>query len=150
MASDVGEFLEDVCIVMQSQANLDNVSINFEVAKQPLLCHCSEHQMKQVFMNIIKNAIESLDNHGTVSVSTYCTDKSVFITIADNGTGIPDDIKDKLGQPFYTTKEKGTGLGLMSCYKIIDEHNGKIDFTSEVGKGTVFSIELPLIKEIIR
>ncbi|MBP3953641.1 ATP-binding protein [Bacillus suaedae] len=147
VAADVGKYLKDVCIVMQSQANLDNVSINFEAAKQALYCHCNEQQLKQVFMNIIKNAIESLDNHGYVTVSTDRTDKSVYIKIADNGEGIPDEVKEKLGQPFYTTKEKGTGLGLMACYKIIEQHNGKIDFTSEVGKGTVFSIELPLIKE---
>ena len=147
IVSDVGKLLEDVCIVMQSQANLDNVSINFEAVKQGLLCHCSEQQLKQVFMNIIKNAIESLDDHGsvTVSTSTNFTDKSIYITIEDNGVGIPDNIKEKLGQPFYTTKEKGTGLGLMACYKIIEQHKGKLDFTSEVGKGTVFSIELPLI-----
>ena len=145
IVSDVGKLLEDVCIVMQSQANLDNVSINFEAVKQGLFCHCNEQQLKQVFMNIIKNAIESLVNHGSVTASTYFTDKSVFITIADNGVGIPDNIKEKLGQPFYTTKEKGTGLGLMACYKIIEQHKGKIEFTSEVGKGTVFSIELPLI-----
>lgn len=145
---DVGKLLEDVYIIMQSQANIENVSINYESTKQALFCHCSEQQLKQVFMNIIKNAIESLDNQGSVTISTHYSEKNVYITITDNGAGIPDEIKERLGQPFYTTKEKGTGLGLTVCYKIIEQHKGKIDFTSEVGKGTVFSIRLPLVKGI--
>ncbi|UPG65809.1 HAMP domain-containing histidine kinase [Metabacillus endolithicus] len=64
--------------------------------------------------------------------------------MSDNGEGIPTSVQQKLGQPFYTTKEKGTGLGLMVCYNIIEQHKGKIHFVTEEGEGTTFTIEIPL------
>ena len=74
-------------------------------------------------------------------------DNHILISIQDYGTGIPEAVLDKLGEPFYTTKEKGTGLGLMVTYKIIEEHTGWIEVASEEGKGSLFQIYLPINHE---
>ncbi|UTI42898.1 ATP-binding protein [Niallia sp. RD1] len=141
---NIGKILLDVYTLMQSQANLDNVVINLDAYDNDLHALCNVDQMKQVFINLVKNAIEAMENGGTINMEAKLDGKWIVVTINDNGKGIPDDIKNKLGEPFYTTKEKGTGLGLVICYNIIAEHKGQIDFISEDGVGTTFTIRLPL------
>ncbi|WP_312096422.1 ATP-binding protein [Niallia sp.] len=141
---NIGKILLDVYTLMQSQANLDNVVINLDTNDNNLHALCNVDQMKQVFINLVKNAIEAMDNGGTINMEASLDGKWIVVTIKDNGKGIPNEIKNKLGEPFYTTKEKGTGLGLVICYNIIAEHKGKIDFVSEDGVGTTFTIRLPL------
>ncbi|MEW9670055.1 ATP-binding protein [Ammoniphilus sp. 3BR4] len=145
--SDVGKLLNDVCILMQSQANMENVLIDFREVDRHLYCECNEEQIKQVIMNLIKNAIEALEDGGSIWISAYSHQDEVIIKIADNGKGVPENIKAKLGEPFYTTKAKGTGLGLMICYNIISQHQGQIHFVSREGEGTVFTIQLPLLND---
>lgn len=104
-----------------------------------------QNQLKQVFINLIKNAIESINNSGTVTVSMFSqTPKSVSITISDTGVGIPAKNLEKLGTPFFSTKDYGTGLGLMVSYRIIQNHNGEISVTSQPNQGTTFTITLPV------
>lgn len=142
---DIGKILLDVYTLMQSQANLDNVAINLDTYDDNnLYTLCNVDQMKQVFINLVKNAIEAMDNGGIINMEARLDGNWIVVTIKDNGKGIPNEIKNKLGEPFYTTKEKGTGLGLVICYNIIAEHKGKIDFVSEDGVGTTFIIRLPL------
>ncbi|MEQ2464819.1 MULTISPECIES: ATP-binding protein [Bacillaceae] len=141
---NIGKILLDVYTLMQSQANLDNVVINLDTYDNDLHALCNVDQMKQVFINLVKNAIEAMENGGIINMEAKLDGKWIVVTINDNGKGIPDDIKNKLGEPFYTTKEKGTGLGLVICYNIIAEHKGEIDFISEDGVGTTFTIRLPL------
>lgn len=142
--TNIGKILLDVYTLMQSQANLDNVVINLDTYGDHLNTLCNVDQIKQVFINLVKNAIEAMDNGGIINMEAKLDGKWVVVTITDNGKGIPDEIKNKLGEPFYTTKEKGTGLGLVICYNIIAEHKGKIDYVSEDGMGTTFTIQLPL------
>ena len=80
---------------------------------------------------------------GAISIKLSRESDGVYVRIRDEGPGIGEDQLAKMGQPFYTTKEKGTGLGLMVSYKIVDNHQGKIDVKSEIGKGTLFEIMLP-------
>ncbi|MER2059569.1 MAG: ATP-binding protein [Niallia sp.] len=141
---NIGKILLDVYTLMQSQANLDNVAINLDTYDNNLHTLCNVDQMKQVFINLVKNAIEAMDNGGIINMEARRDGKWIVVTIKDNGKGIPNEIKNKLGEPFYTTKEKGTGLGLVICYNIIAEHKGEIDFISEDGAGTTFIIRLPL------
>ena len=140
----IGKILLDVYTLMQSQANLDNVAINLDTYDENLTALCNVDQIKQVFINLVKNAIEAMDNGGLINIEAKVDERWIVVTIKDNGKGIPNEIKNKLGEPFYTTKEKGTGLGLVICYNIIAEHKGKIDFVSEDGVGTTFTIRLPL------
>ena len=102
--------------------------------------------MNQVWTNLIHNAIQAMDYKGILSISTKNKGDSVFISFADNGCGIEKDIQDKIFEPFYTTKKQGegSGLGLDIVKKIIEKHDGKITFKSEIGKGTEFNIYLPL------
>ena len=108
------------------------------------MVECNEKQIKQALLNIIKNAIESLTNGGTVELSYSRTggDK-VSIIIKDNGCGIDADRLNQLFQPFYTTKQEGTGMGLLITKKIIEDHQGEINFKSKKGEGTTVEIVLP-------
>ncbi|MEY8348950.1 ATP-binding protein [Bacillus cereus] len=104
---------------------------------------CDEKRLKQVFLNVIKNAIESMQDGGIVMIEVISKD-AMRVRIKDEGCGIPKDKIPKLSEAFYTTKDDGTGLGLMVTYKIIEEHQGEIQFESEVGVGTTVEIMLPI------
>ncbi len=102
------------------------------------------NQMKQVFINIIQNAIEAIVENGTVSISTSLSDNGFLeIRIQDNGPGMPENIRQNIFNLYFTTKAKGTGIGLSIVQRIVYEHGGLVDVESEPGKGTVFIIRLP-------
>jgi PAS domain S-box-containing protein len=107
---------------------------------------CYPGQLNQVFMNILANAIDSINNKGTISITTLKSDGKVKICIKDSGKGIPENIKSKIFEPFFTTKGvgHGTGLGLSISLGIIEKHTGTINVISEVGKGSEFIITLPV------
>ena len=110
---------------------------------------CYPSQLNQVFMNILANAIDALENHNApqITITTTTQADDINICIADNGPGIPKEIQTQVLNPFFTTKEvgKGTGMGMSISYQIITEkHGGQFAFTSEVGQGTTFSITLPI------
>ena len=107
---------------------------------------CYPHQLNQVVMNLLVNAAQAIEKQGEINISTRADDGYVEIKISDTGSGIPEEKISKIFDPFFTTKEvgKGTGLGLNVAYNIISKHNGTIDVESEVGKGTVFKIRIPV------
>ena len=108
-----------------------------------------EGQLSQVIHNLVINAIQAMPNGGTITVAAHNVEtqsegnKFVKISVADTGTGIPDDILPKIFDPYFTTKQQGSGLGLASCFSIIRKHDGKIRAVSTLGKGTTFYISLP-------
>ncbi|MEP0984185.1 ATP-binding protein [Ekhidna sp.] len=109
---------------------------------------CYPGQLNQVFMNILNNAVQAMPDDkkdAEITIYTEEADNEVFVRIKDNGVGIPEELKNRIWEPFFTTKEVGvgTGLGMSITYGIIEKHGGKIDLTSEVGKGTEFVINLP-------
>ncbi len=118
------------------------VDVRFSVEEAEI--HCDSHQIKQVVLNVMKNALEALPNGGLLSVQLQRENDYAKISIQDNGAGIPPERMKHLGEPFYSTKEKGTGLGLMICQKIIKEHNGSISIQSNVNEGTTVNILLPI------
>jgi two-component system, sporulation sensor kinase A len=137
------QILEEVITLIDSQAALKNVQIHTDFEETSILLHCEPIQLKQVFINILNNAVEAMPNGGNIHICGKRNEEGkVVIRFTDEGVGIPKERLATLGEPFYTTKEKGTGLGLMVSYKIIENHNGKIIFESEVGKGT--SVEVML------
>jgi signal transduction histidine kinase len=109
---------------------------------------CAPSQINQVMLNLITNAVQATsDGDGTITITTRMKgDDTVVVKIADNGTGIPEDVLGRIFDPFFTTKEigKGTGLGLSIVYKIIEQHRGKIQVFSKPDLGALFSIELPV------
>lgn len=102
-------------------------------------------QVKQVLLNLVKNAVEAMPNGGTLSIRTYQEKGQGWVEIADTGEGIEPENLAQLFRPFYTTKKKGTGLGLAVSYKIIHDHNGDITVESEAAKGTKITVQLPLV-----
>ena len=108
-------------------------------------------QLNQVFMNILDNAQDAMGESGTLTINTYKVEQDVKIEFIDTGSGIPEENIKKIFDPFFTTKAvgKGTGLGMSISYRVIKDHNGKIEVESVVGKGTKFTITLPInhIKE---
>lgn len=142
--NDICKIMQDTIDLISAQAMMHNVQIiaDFDRGLPPV--YCEPNQLKQVFINILKNAIEVMPKGGDITVRIARASRNVRISITDQGCGIPKDKIKKLGEPFYTTKERGTGLGLMVSYKIIEEHQGKIDVESEVGVGTTFHITLPI------
>ncbi|MEJ2616430.1 MAG: ATP-binding protein [Ignavibacteriaceae bacterium] len=107
---------------------------------------CNVGELKQVFVNLLINAVNSIKEKGQIIIDTFSLKDNVFIRISDNGCGIPAENINKIFDPFFTTKplNKGTGLGLWICMSIIKKHEGLINVTSELGKGSTFEIKLPL------
>jgi two-component system, sporulation sensor kinase E len=140
---DVTQILQDTIDLLGAEAALTNVQFATHFEKIPSI-YCEPNQLKQVFINILKNALEVMPSGGeiVVSVSGHAGDY-IVVSVQDEGGGMPEERVKRLGEPFYTTKEKGTGLGLMVSYKIIEEHKGYIEVTSKLGEGTTFLIHLP-------
>lgn len=145
----IDNVLDDVCTLMSAQTNLHGILIQREYMAnlKDVKINAVETKLKQVFINIIKNAIEAMDKGGTITIETELLDDNIMIVFKDNGTGIPPHILKVLGKPFFTTKEKGTGLGLMVSHSIIESHKGFLKIDSEDGIGTTVEIILPIIKE---
>ncbi|WP_182299581.1 PAS domain-containing sensor histidine kinase [Cohnella cholangitidis] len=146
IACDLRELIEQVLVFMQPQAILFNVQMNLSIHFPISPIDCEPNQIKQVFMNVLKNAIESMPQGGQIEIALYMKDNGTIMTrIVDQGVGIPEDRLEKIGEPFFSLKESGTGLGLMVCNRIIEAHKGKITIRSVVNEGTTLEIELPSI-----
>ncbi|HZG58579.1 ATP-binding protein [Paenibacillus sp.] len=143
---NVATLLESILTLVNTQAILHNVEIAFE--REPdtegIAVRCEETKMKQVFLNVLKNAVEAMPNGGVVTIRLERTGGDVHIRISDQGIGIPREELTRLGQAFYTTKENGTGLGLMISYNIIEQHGGRMTIESEESVGTTVDIRLPI------
>ncbi|RSK26044.1 GHKL domain-containing protein [Bacillus sp. HMF5848] len=143
--NNIGEIIYYVTSILEQQAKACNISLSTKLHADVPTVLCDENQMKQVFINLIKNAIEAMPHGGEVVIEVKPYDQtSIAISIKDEGYGMAHDVIEKLGEPFYTTKENGNGLGLMVTKKIIEDHDGKMKITSELNKGTTFSIILPI------
>jgi len=135
--------IRSVISILETQSILYNVEIRLELDSPLPVVLCNENQLKQVFLNVIKNGIEAMPDGGELRINCFTIGNKVKIIITDEGGGIPPELLPKLGEPFVTTKEKGTGLGLMISSRIIEEHNGKLDIVSQVDLGTRVTITLP-------
>ncbi|MFC5447526.1 PAS domain-containing sensor histidine kinase [Paenibacillus aestuarii] len=131
--------------LLQPQALLGNIEIENELAPDLPLVSCDEHQLKQVFINVLKNALEAMTLGGVMRIEALVepSGTDILIRFTDQGCGIAPERLPKLGEPFYSTKEKGTGLGLMVCYRIIEAHGGTMKIRSKLGEGTTVEITLP-------
>lgn len=107
-------------------------------------------QMQQVMVNLVKNAVQAMTKGGLLTLQTGETGDSVWVSVTDTGGGIPQEQTNRIFEPFYTTKKKGTGLGLMIVQRIIRAHKGRVELESHVGRGTTFRIWLPLAEPKIR
>ncbi|WP_413309539.1 PAS domain-containing protein [Bacillus sp. 1P10SD] len=135
--------IKNVVSLLEFEARKKNVRLSFDCNQEIIQIECDENRLKQVFLNFIKNGIEAMPNGGDLHVKTTIHENNVQISIQDSGVGIPKEKLKKLGEPFFTTKKNGNGLGLMVSFKIIESHNGKVFVESEPNKGTTFNIFLP-------
>jgi len=142
--------LDNVVALISTQAIMKNIHITLNMDFENLLVECCEIQLKQVFFNILQNSIEAIQNGQEITINVKKHNSTeVMICISDKGVGIPPERIKRLGEPFYSTKEKGTGVGLMISYQIIESHGGKINIRSQVGKGTTVIVFLPIYNNTV-
>jgi PAS domain S-box-containing protein len=139
---DLKGLIEDV---ITSLPPTDGVHIevripNLQVAADPHLLH-------RVFANLLLNAMQAMPGGGTLNVSAFLEDGAIAVCVSDTGTGIHEDFKDKLFKPLFTGKAKGTGLGLAVVKRIVEAHGGEIIVESEAGKGSTFTVKLPVVEK---
>lgn len=142
---NVNEEIQHAINVITPLATMNNVQIQFSFTNQDQYFIKGERKkFQQCLINILKNGIESMENKGKLNIQQSYKNSILKIDIEDEGTGMTQEQIDRLGEPYFSTKEKGTGLGMMVSYSIIKGMNGSISVTSEYGKGTCFSIILPV------
>ncbi|WP_191991743.1 ATP-binding protein [Bacillus aerolatus] len=143
---NVTQILKETIALFQAQASMNNTQIAVDYENSDFIINCDENQLKQVFINLFKNSMEAMPYGGELTIRVRKkSEKEVVIQIMDKGEGMKLDQIQKLGTPFYTTKETGTGLGYMIIKRIIEQHKGTLNIESEVNKGTTVEIILPLI-----
>ncbi|MDR3412338.1 MAG: ATP-binding protein, partial [Formivibrio sp.] len=141
---DIPQSIENVLGVIHREF-AGKCSLRQEYGKTPEI-YCLPSQINYVFMSILVNAAQAIEISGEIVIRTGTEDDSVWVEIADTGTGIPDEILPRIFEPFFTTKPvgKGSGMGLATAYGIIKAHGGKIEVASVLGKGTAFVVRLPV------
>jgi two-component system, sporulation sensor kinase E len=145
--TDLTKIMKETLELLRAQAVMHNVQFKEQYDSGIASIYAEPNQLKQVFINIVKNAIEVMPKGGIITiVISEKNAETLRISITDEGIGIPKEKIKKLGEPFYTTKERGTGLGLMVTFKIVEEHEGTVEVESELGSGTTFHIDFPSVK----
>lgn len=143
--TNLRELVENTIELLSPQALMYNIQFRLIYEQLDFPLRCDTNQFKQVFLNLLKNAMESMQEGGDIVITLQKrTTGECIISIQDQGCGIPEELLPRLGEPFYSLKEKGTGLGLMICHKIIKQHNGTITYQSKVNEGTLVEIILPV------
>lgn len=142
----IGHILRDVLLLFQAQAADYGFRLILHCPEELPKVYCDQNQLKQVFINVIKNAMEAMPNGGDITIQATENAGTITIVFQDQGCGIPEKELSQIGAPFYTTKENGSGLGLMVSRSIIESHKGKLRLESELDVGTRVVIELPVLK----
>jgi two-component system sporulation sensor kinase A len=144
--TNLWDMLQDVFMLLESMAILNNVHILGEPPVDQVIIMCDRNQLKLVFVNLLKNSIEAMPNGGEILVSLNKMESNrACVTIIDQGYGMNEETLTKFGEPFYSTKEIGTGLGLTISHKIVKEYGGDIKFQSELNKGTTVQVTVPFL-----
>lgn len=144
---DLRKLLEDTLELLAPEALMNNIQLNLQMENTDFVITCERNQVKQVFLNILKNAMEAMENGGEISIDIRKnSEEECLISVQDQGCGIPEELLHRLGEPFYSLKEKGTGLGIMICHKILKQHHGSITYKSKMNEGTLVEITLPLAR----
>ncbi len=143
---DLIKIVQEVIYLLEGEAVKKSIQIKSVIEEQKMLILCDIHKVKQVLVNILKNAIEAMDQ-GVITIHMSKNRNNALVSVIDEGCGIPDEYLDHLGTPFFSTKATGNGLGLMICQKIISEHGGNISVQSTQMQGTTFTITIPMTKD---
>ncbi|MFZ5876864.1 MAG: two-component system sensor histidine kinase NtrB [Nitrospirota bacterium] len=148
-AVDFNAVLGQMAVLLTSQARTKGVSIEVKPDTSLGPVHLDQERMKQVFLNLMLNAIQAMPSGGTLTVSSRATTvrstPHVELRVTDTGVGISEENLERLFTPFFTTKgHEGSGLGLLTCHQVVEEHRGTISVESVIGRGTTFVVSLPL------
>lgn len=140
---DVNQALDDVLALVGYQLEKNNIQVRRELDAGLPRIQGSRAELCHACLNLVLNAMHAMPQGGTLTVRTGAAEGRVVIEIADTGCGMPPEVRQRLFQPFFTTRAGGTGLGLLVCREIVARHGGEIAVRSEVGKGTVFTLRFP-------
>lgn len=141
--NNINDIVKEVYPLLQADATYHNCTIQLDLQEIPLIT-LDKNSIHRLILNMVKNGVDAMPSGGTVTISTVNTGTDVLLSIRDEGIGIPDEIKDKLGTPFFTTKDHGTGLGLAICYRIALRHRTPLTIDSALGAGTTFTLQFTL------
>jgi two-component system NtrC family sensor kinase len=144
--ADINAGLESTLNIVWNELKY-KATVNKEYGDLPRI-KCNPGQLNQVFMNMLVNAAHAIEKQGEIGIRTWAENGTINVEVSDTGCGIPPEKINRIFEPFYTTKEigKGTGLGLSIAYDIVKKHSGTIDVASEVGKGTRFTVSIPVME----
>lgn len=144
---NMNDLLHEVYAMMKEACSGNNIQLTLTTGENPAPVNGDKEKLKQVFVNLLKNSMEALNQKGTISIRSVSTSDIVELVIADDGPGIPEALQEKIFEPFMTTKQEGSGLGLSISKKILDEHRGSsFQLRSREGKGTEVLIRMPLYR----
>nr|WP_261487718.1 ATP-binding protein [Acididesulfobacillus acetoxydans] len=138
---NINDILRNLYPLLEADTFTQNKQIVFKAGETPDI-PLNAKEISQLVLNLCRNGLEAMEERGTLTIRTYTEDGQVVLSVQDEGTGIPTEYLDKLGTPFFTTKENGTGLGLATCYGIADRHNARLDVESDPN-GTTFFVRFP-------
>ncbi len=142
MLTNLSKFLDNFIDFILPELNSKSIIFKKNYVNLPEVW-LDEKYFKQALLNLVKNSISAIKENGIIEIKAYQENNYVYLNIIDNGEGIPENIRHKIFDPYFTTKNYGTGLGLTIVFKIINEHKGEITFSSKKGE-TIFTIKLPL------
>ncbi len=145
---NLGKILDEVLILLQHSLSEKSIQVNKRYPPSDIHLVGEENKLKQLFINLVGNSIEAVLDRGSIEIDLGTGEDGDYaeVSITDDGSGIPEEVADKIFNPFFSTKisRKNTGLGLSICRHIVEEHRGSIDFASTPGKRTVFRVRLPI------
>ncbi|RYM05118.1 PAS domain S-box protein [Sporolactobacillus sp. THM7-7] len=147
VAQELTQIAEETLFLFESQASRKKVTFALQSEGKNHWINGDRTQLKQVFVNLVKNALEASAANDRITITLSSAGSLEQVQVRDTGVGIPKILLDKIGQSFFTTKESGTGLGLMVTFNIIRNHNGKMTVDSKENEGTAFTLTFPRIEE---
>jgi len=144
--ASINDILEKAHSILENEFRIHHITVEMNLSGEMPLIRLDVNLMQQVFVNLLINAVEAIEENGVITIRSYVNSnrRIVGVTLADTGTGIPPDDMAKIFEPFFSTKNNGTGLGLAVSYGIVQKHQGNIQVSSQVGEGTCFTVEIPL------
>jgi PAS domain S-box-containing protein len=144
--TDLRSIVEDVAMLASPEAAKHDVTIERHASVQPLPVKVDADLVKQAVLNVVLNGLQAMSAGGVLRITTLREDGTAQVTVQDQGGGIPPTIHDKIFNLYFTTKQKGSGIGLAMTYRVMQLHNGSVDFNSVEGQGTTFHLRLPLLE----
>jgi signal transduction histidine kinase len=142
---DLAAVTREVTELLTPQAKLGGVAVKFEAPPEPALVRGDPDLLKQALLNLVSNGLEAMPDGGDLSVAIVPNGSRIRVEVSDTGCGIPPELRSKVFQLYFSTKSKGSGIGLAMTYRAVQLHNGTVEFTSEEGRGTTFRLEFPAL-----